>query len=421
LRRRRALVGKLNREEQPTFQELEKLVKERSRLKKCAFEDGLAAVFRHGAKTVFRLVIFDAAFYVSIVVYVLLRYYSHELGVDAFPMSPIACVGSLAAFIVVFFTSQAWQRFMTMYNLAMGLEGRIFDITLLAQATLPPAAALMLWRHMNAAHALLYLGVSSHYSEENLLLPLNDLYKLLSAAEYARLSAVGFSGGTAVSVPEMDIAACMCADASALFITLPQTREVLSWAVHGVQAQYKAGVITHIEKGPLLDQITRFRATQGSLYDYQDLPFPFIYVSFVTVVCHLFPALFSATVALCFDTSPGETTTTIVWAHELIAFFAVFLNTCFFTGLHGIASKFQDPFENGPEDLSVLHFVRFTCQASAKVLLRAPPPALAADVEDELAVQRNWGPAMGSAFIAPAAAKAEAPAGSPTYDSHVHA
>ena len=374
MRRRRALVGKLNREEQPTFQELEKLVKERSRLKKCAFEDGLAAVFRHGAKTVFRLVIFDAAFYVSIVVYVLLRYYSHELGVDAFPMSPIACVGSLAAFIVVFFTSQAWQRFMTMYNLAMGLEGRIFDITLLAQATLPPAAALMLWRHMNAAHALLYLGVSSHYSEENLLLPLNDLYKLLSAAEYARLSAVGFSGGTAVSVPEMDIAACMCAD-----------------------------------------------ATQGSLYDYQDLPFPFIYVSFVTVVCHLFPALFSATVALCFDTSPGETTTTIVWAHELIAFFAVFLNTCFFTGLHGIASKFQDPFENGPEDLSVLHFVRFTCQASAKVLLRAPPPALAADVEDELAVQRNWGPAMGSAFIAPAAAKAEAPAGSPTYDSHVHA
>jgi hypothetical protein len=308
-----------------------------------------------------------------------------------------------------------------MYNLAMGLEGRIFDITLLAQATLPPAAALMLWRHMNAAHALLYLGVSAHYSEQNLLLPLNGLYKLLSPAEYARLSAVGFSGGTA-------------------------TREVLSWAVANVQAQYKAGVITDIEKAPLLDQITRFRATQGSLYDCaccvmdiaarllvltcalsilhladQDLPFPFIYVSFVTVVCHLYPALFSATVALCFDTSPGETTDTIVWAHELIAFFSVFLNTCFFTGLHGIASKFQDPFENGPEDLSVLHFVRFTCQASAKVLLRAPPPALAAETEEELAAQRNWGPAMGAAFIAPAAAKAEAPAGSPTYECHVHA
>ena len=79
--------------------ELEKLVKERTRLKKCAFDDGLVAVFRHGAKTVFRLVVFDAAFYISIVVYVLLRYYAHELGVESFPVSPIACVGSLAAFI----------------------------------------------------------------------------------------------------------------------------------------------------------------------------------------------------------------------------------------------------------------------------------------------------------------------------------
>ena len=52
-------------------------------------------------------------------------------------------------------------RFMTMYNLAMGLEGRIFDCTLLAQSTLPPAAALKLWRHLNAAHVLLYLGVSA--------------------------------------------------------------------------------------------------------------------------------------------------------------------------------------------------------------------------------------------------------------------
>ena len=263
-----------------------------------------------------------------------------------------------------------------MYNLAMGLEGRIFDCTLLAQSTLPPAAALKLWRHLNAAHVLLYLGVSAHYNADNLLYPLNDLYKLLTAAELERLTAVGFSGGTA-------------------------TREVLSWAVTCVQEQYKAGVITDIEKAPLLDQIVRFRATQGGLYDFQDLPFPFIYVSFVTVVCHLYPALFAATVALCFGTTPGEP---IVWAHELIAFFAVMLNTVFFTGMHGIASKFQDPFENDYEDLSVLHFVRFTIQASAKMLLRAPPPVLDAAVEDALAAQRDWGANMGAAFMPPPAA-----------------
>ena len=85
-------------------------MKERSRLKKCAFEDGIIAVFRHCAKTVFRLLVVDAAFYVSIAVYVLLRYYAHRLGVESFPVSPISCVSGVSAFIIVFFTSQAWQR-----------------------------------------------------------------------------------------------------------------------------------------------------------------------------------------------------------------------------------------------------------------------------------------------------------------------
>ncbi len=46
-------------------------------------------------------------------------------------------------------------------------------------------------------------------------------------------------------------------------------KQVISWAVAAVQAQYKAGTITDIEKGPLLDQLTRFRAAMGALYDYQ--------------------------------------------------------------------------------------------------------------------------------------------------------
>ncbi len=197
---------------EPTFQELETLVRQRAKLKNSAFEDGLAAVVRHFAKTVFRLLLFDAAFYTSVFGYVLLRWYGRSEGLEAFPLTPISCVGSLAAFIIVFFTSQAWQRFVVMYNLAMALEGRIFDATLFVQATLPPSAALQLWRYLNAAHVLLYLGVSPHYREGNLLRPLNEQYRLLNSAEMERLSLVGFSGGTATREARacsMQLVACV--------------------------------------------------------------------------------------------------------------------------------------------------------------------------------------------------------------------
>ena len=182
---------------EPTFEELETLLRQRAKLKSGAFEDGLPAVVHHWRKTVLRLLITDGAFYTSLVGYVLLRWHGRAAGLSAFPLTPISCVGSLASFIVVFYTSQAWQRFVAMYNLAMALEGRIFDCTLLAQATLPHAAALQVWRYLNAAHALLYLGVSPHYREGNLLRPLNEQYRLLNDKELDRLLFVGLSGGTA--------------------------------------------------------------------------------------------------------------------------------------------------------------------------------------------------------------------------------
>ena len=76
-------------------------------------------------------------------------------------------------------------------------------------------------------------------------------------------------------------------------------------------------------------------------------------------------------------------------------------------------SRCQARPQNDYEDLSVLHFVRFTIQASAKVLLRAPPPVLDAAEEETLATQRDWGANMGAAFLPPAAngdAKELAPA-----------
>lgn len=85
-------------------------MRSRNKLKNSAFEDGLPAVVRHVAKTVFRLLIHDGAFYTSLVGYVLLRWYGRSVGVQAFPLTPISSVGSLAAFIVVFFSARLARR-----------------------------------------------------------------------------------------------------------------------------------------------------------------------------------------------------------------------------------------------------------------------------------------------------------------------
>jgi hypothetical protein len=294
-------------------------------------------------------------------------------------MTPVSSVGGLSAFIVVFFTGQAWNRFMAMYNLSMSLEGRIFDTMLLVENLLPRDTAWRVWRHLNAAHCLTYIGASAHYSESNLLLPLTHRYDLLTEDELQRIRGIGFAGGGA-------------------------TREVLSWIVTLIEQEMPP---EHGEyrKQAVIDQILRFRSAQGSTLDYQDLPFPWIYVSFVSVVCIVYPLLFAVSCALSFDPVSSQATS---WTNEVINYIAVLLNAAFFLGLNSIAAKFQDPFTNDFEDLSVLHFVRFMAEASAKILLRPKPAKMDAARERSMQEQRDWRHILGSAWApdsdAPAAA-----------------
>ena len=312
----------------------------------------------------------DVQFWLSQAGYVLLRFYARKYGCTAFPsLTPVSAVGSLSAFILVFFTSQAWSRFMQMYNLAMSLEGRIFDLTLLIQNLLPPAAVWRVWRHINAAHCLTYIGASGHYTEDNLLKPLNARYNLLCDDELERLRAIGLAGGGA-------------------------TREVLSWVVTCIE-EHMPAEHGNTRKQAVLDQVLRFRSAQGSIMDYVDLPFPFIYVSFVNVVCILYPALFSLATALSFDNQPRIP---IAWGNEVIGYLSTLLNTIFFLGMHSIARVFQDPFENSYEDLSVLHYCRFEAEASAKILLRAKATALDAQLEHSMAGLRDWRKLLGKHF-----------------------
>lgn len=237
-----------------TYDELQKLVETRNKLKRLAFEDRISSLVSSFSKTCFRFLLWDFQFWMSQAGYVALRYYAKSTGCSAFPsLTPVSAVGSLSAFIIVFFTSQAWNRFMIIYNLAMSLEGRIFDLILLVQNTLPHAAVWRVWRHINAAHCLTYIGASKHYTEENLLTPLNNRYNFLTEEELHRVRSIGLSGGGA-------------------------TREVLSWVVTCIE-EHMPAEHGNYRKQAVIDQVLRFRGAQGSIMDYVDMPFPFVCVA----------------------------------------------------------------------------------------------------------------------------------------------
>lgn len=99
------------RVEPPSAAELDHLLRQRAKLKKDAFKDGVFDLVRDAGKSALRWVGMDPSFWVAQGVYTLLRVYARGKGATPFPtLTPLSAVGSLCAFIVVFYTSQAWSR-----------------------------------------------------------------------------------------------------------------------------------------------------------------------------------------------------------------------------------------------------------------------------------------------------------------------
>ena len=80
-------------------------------------------------------------------------------------MSKVAIIGGFHSLFLVFFASQSYGRYITFSNYNYGMQGRLYDIVSLAangfeQSELGRAAAHRLMRHVNAMHALAYVGIT---------------------------------------------------------------------------------------------------------------------------------------------------------------------------------------------------------------------------------------------------------------------
>ena len=307
-------------------------------------------ILRNFAGTALKAMSESALFWANVTMYTLFRLlatqYPHPIKWPVMSLTFIGPLGGFMSFFVVFYVSQSYTRFQAQYNACMMCQSRIVDISILAKSCLPRPAALRLVRHVNAAHVLGYTALkNAAYTEANFLLPFNSRYLVLTEAELEELRATGLErgGGT--------------------------YRMAVLWAIEGVLEISKIGPRYDNYTGMgtreilLFNNVLGLRDQMNLLYSFADQPIPFIYVHMVHFSTHVYLPLFTYGVFTFMQTLKAPS-----WGEEVISAVIVFLNCLFILGLVGVAAKLVDPFGTDVEDLSVMHYVRQTFEASRKIL-----------------------------------------------------
>ena len=124
------------------------------------------------------------------------RIWAEEGGLPQADMEVVGSLGGLLFFFLVFFASQTYTRFEYIYEESMKCQGRIFDALTIASHALTESAALRLFRHLNAAHVLGYVGLTAAgsgsgvkegggiYTVKSLLIPVQRDYQILDDDEW---------------------------------------------------------------------------------------------------------------------------------------------------------------------------------------------------------------------------------------------
>ena len=124
--------------------------------------------------------------------------------------------------------------------------GKVFECLYLARAYMSHAGAWRLYRYLNAAHILGYVGLPDDvYNEKNIFRPLNNMYALLTDNEVHRIQQIGFGGGSAY-------------------------REVLAWIVECIMQEKQEGVriMTSVESDSMTNLVFILRSKMGGIHDY---------------------------------------------------------------------------------------------------------------------------------------------------------
>lgn len=374
----RALPGPLsfsnNNEEEPDYrwEELQSIEKRRRAILQRVEEPFWKLLF-HWDGTVFRQIARDPLFWITIAIYVGIRIQvrlSNTLPsyVDELGNGQIALLGGFLTFFLVFWVNQNHKRYFMLYGNSMACKGRIFDVATIAKTILPKEVAYRLVRYMNAAHAAGYVGLSAVYPSHSYFRHVNDHCRLLTDGEMERMNEIDLDKGGACN------------------------RELIVWCISEInQAKIKYQLDNELVN-LLHNQVLQLRAQIGQLYNAADLPVPFFYVHFISLLTVMYLPLFAISAAY-----KAGTGSDIHWTADVVAGLVVILQSIFVIGLRVLGQKMSDPYGDDLVDLSVIFYVNFTWQQSFRILAsHFAPTQVSWEEESKLIGQRMFD--IGSAW-----------------------
>ena len=254
-------------------------------------------------------------------------------------LDSLPIVGGFLTLFLVFFVNQNHARYYSFHSDTMCIMGRICDLSALLVSSLPMERARRINRYCNAAHVIMYAGLSEHLRDGKVVDNLCRRYALLTDKETCRMEETGFRTGKAGS--------CF---------------ELLAWALMDVNRALKADLIDSMQANEMREQISIFRSTIAKIFVTTLCPIPFFYVHFLSLLTAIYLPLFALMVS--FKTGSVE----IPWYAEIVGFFLVLLQCLFVVGLRMLGQQLGNPYGEDFIDIQVTTYIIMVLSTTNKIL-----------------------------------------------------
>lgn len=196
------------------------------------------------------------------------RLWAERGGLPSADMEVVGSLGGLLFFFLVFFASQTYTRFDQIYEESMKCQGRIFDAMSIASHAFTEAASLRLFRHLNAAQVLGYIGLTaagsgsgvkeggSIYTVKSLLIPIQRDYQILDDEEWNVIEKLYFEKEFLPDGSENPAYDSGIAGGSA-------TRHAIAWALQDVEIEVHRSRTRDIRAGSAINYtVQKWSTTQ---------------------------------------------------------------------------------------------------------------------------------------------------------------